>query len=760
MAQDPGKTRASRYELQNGTIIDTINKAIENLKKNPKLANSTLANNEIDRLTRTKQNLIKCVQTRYRESQRIVSDRTTQDEYFSTDYHRNAYQSGLLALMENNYKGLSIEKINQLQQAYFKTGKQENLSIGRYTQSPSSNAIDFLSGKKMFNLTSIVKSSIALTALTGLAKIKGFSAIGWAMSSLWKLYPPIAVLAGVAGVVGLAILAGKVFRPEIKKLLESREIRKTLAEAFDEATIDSFDINKEKGKADEQNKITQNNAELKDLHYGFGKKVKSVEDLIDLKNRLGKASSEINDPNDARKVICIDFGTIVKDNKSTIGNMFKADAKKFVFDTDRANINALRDKYKDFLSEAEMDSVEKSMGIVKEDFSQSFRAVKNSNIQSKEFEAFRNRYLYAKELLTVEINNLPNNLSLATTEINILIQDSKTIGENLSEKDAEKLQNLCQNMTKMLIELYNEVSNGKNPKNIDEIAQNHGLDALDFNNYVKNYKYEKVLTDEEKQKQAEEQKRQEEEKQERQAEQEANLERQKKLLLLYHDFDVSSIEELIALKNEIGNSTLNYGVKGSISFDEAIKKNKTAIKNMFKADAENFRYDTDRTNIAVLRDKYKDFLSEAEMDAVAQELGITKGDNFSMSVKNTDDVRSHDAFQSFKTAYNSAIEDMKNGKDPAIITGWIQNLDDISKSIEFTYKPQTKTKKNGKPNKTENINKDKDKSEKLQTLCKNMVEMLKEIRKQFEKDKDMDKAKKAIAEQHGLDANELDNLLK
>lgn len=154
-------------------------------------------------------------------------------------------------------------------------------------------------------------------------------------------------------------------------------------------------------------------------------------------------------------------------------------------------------------------------------------------------------------------------------------------------------------------------------------------------------------------------------------------------------------------------------------------------------------------------EQYKKYLNPQQIHKLRNEFNITEKKDFSdtyNNVKNSQDLQSSDdaknAYNNFKKDYNSIVRKIvKNTpQEHNKIIKEIRTLDNFAKDDS-------------------NFNMaNKDDSKKLQGLCQSMVEMLKDLEREVVQNKttykDANEAKKQIAAQHGLDSNDLENLLK
>lgn len=270
------------------------------------------------------------------------------------------------------------------------------------------------------------------------------------------------------------------------------------------------------------------------------------------------------------------------------------------------------------------------------------------------------------------------------------------------------------------------------------------MDANDFD-------AEKIINN------ADEQEKQQRDEAEKQAqEQKAKKDQETQLATNIKTFKPKSIEEVEAFKAQYD--------KIPTEVNNAIKTAGIDFGQMFKAEAFKLVRDGKQQEIDVVRAKFGEYLSAADMDNLQKAAGLERQDEEDFSheynqVKNNENATENntarkgyksnkDSFKEFKDNYNAIVTEIVSNKNQAKAMKDIKSIKEfINNDLNFNVA--------GKPNAAESKN--------LKTLCEKMVQMLEELQEQvitkgakFSDDKE---AKDKIAEAHGLKAEDLENLL-
>lgn len=424
--------------------------------------------------------------------------------------HYNLYKQGLVGLMKNNYEKLSLEQLNDLKKhlnsaGRKKVGNEHDEKEISSKNGAANNVLDFFEGKKDINMMTVIKTTASVAAISLLAQAGATEAIAGAAAWLWAANPVIAVCIGVSGLAGLGALIYKVFGSELKALSGSIRAKKAFGVEEAKVTAEQFDtdkaikeqeqIDKETSEREAKEKAEQEeeNKQKTDLFAEIGGfKPNSIEEVEAFIAKYDKIPTEVNN---AIKSAGIDFG-----------QMFKAEAFNLVRAGKQNEVGGLRAKFGNYLSAADMDNLQKSVGIEeqgKEDFSYEFEQVEKNEATTKATKA-KQGFKSNQD----SFNNFKANYNAIVTDIVHKTNPSKTFKDiraledfikdtsnfNVSGKpngtpESENLKTLCSKMVQMLKELQEQViakgatfADEKDAK--DKIAQAHNLKADDLENLL------------------------------------------------------------------------------------------------------------------------------------------------------------------------------------------------------------------------------------------------------------------------------------
>lgn len=166
----------------------------------------------------------------------------------------------LAHLMKDDFKELSIEKLNAIllagDQVDVKDSELQGNNVG----------MNILEGKTGIEFMTVVKSTIAVSAVALLSQYGAFSAIGSGFTALWALNPVVAACAAVLGTASLIKLARKIFAPEISRFVAKQKADKKFntQSSTSDQEVNDFISEEETKETNEQNETARQEAERVD----------------------------------------------------------------------------------------------------------------------------------------------------------------------------------------------------------------------------------------------------------------------------------------------------------------------------------------------------------------------------------------------------------------------------------------------------------------------------------------------------------------
>lgn len=355
----------------------------------------------------------------------------------------------LAHLMKDNFKELSIEGLNAILLAGDQVEVEDSELQGQNV------GMDILEGKTGVEYMTVVKSTIAVSAIALLTQYGAFSAIGSGLSALAAINPVVAVCAVALGGATLIKLARKIFAPEIKKFVAKQKAEEkfnTQSSASDQE-VDKFVKDEEQKIADEQQKI-------KDADEQAARDKAEAE-------RVDKAKT-----------------TLIKEilNDTSSGNTVNLD------DT---SIKKYAQKYK--ITEEQVKEVLKDNGYTVPEPKNLGDTAKEISLSTNQKTGFNDFFQNYKNTVKAIIGD-----SKSPKEKAELIANLQKFADEPSWTDPKtgkttkinnnKLKELCNGMCDMLRELMARAKEFEGQKAGDirkQLESEHGLKASDFNNLTK-----------------------------------------------------------------------------------------------------------------------------------------------------------------------------------------------------------------------------------------------------------------------------------
>lgn len=204
--------------VDNNTKVGDLSKAIDIWQKIEKTASSPeerrIARENLQKQTQAKANLVNIIESK-------LGKLSEENKYKISPYIGDT--------SKNRYDKLSIELLN----GYLDT--KDQVDYMEQTNPSDSLGMKILEGKTGVDYMTVVKSTLAVSAVSLLAQAGTFSALSSGLSALMAFNPVVGACAVVLGTASLIRMARKIFAPEIKKLVSNVRVQ----EKFDQLSAES-----------------------------------------------------------------------------------------------------------------------------------------------------------------------------------------------------------------------------------------------------------------------------------------------------------------------------------------------------------------------------------------------------------------------------------------------------------------------------------------------------------------------------------------
>lgn len=214
--------------VDNYTKVGELSKAIDIWQKIEKTSSSSeekrIARENIQKQTQAKANLVNIIESK-------LGKLSEENKYKISPYIGDTGK--------NRYDKLSINLLND----YLDT--KDQVDYMEQTNPSDSLGMKILEGKTGVDYMTVVKSTLAVSAVSLLAQAGTFSALHAGLAALMSFNPVVGACAVVLGTASLIRMARKIFAPEIKKLASNVRVQEKFnqlsAESDEKYELPDFD---------------------------------------------------------------------------------------------------------------------------------------------------------------------------------------------------------------------------------------------------------------------------------------------------------------------------------------------------------------------------------------------------------------------------------------------------------------------------------------------------------------------------------------